>query len=69
MPQKFHGFFKFLKDTLFKKGNGLVGAVEGGATTEGVAQVVQVREESDEKLERHSGDTGALSWVWGIVQR
>uniref|UniRef100_A0A7N5JP37 Uncharacterized protein n=1 Tax=Ailuropoda melanoleuca TaxID=9646 RepID=A0A7N5JP37_AILME len=46
----------------------VTGSNRGRATTEGVAQVIQVREEGDEELERHSGDTGALSWVWGICK-
>ena len=47
--------------------NGLEEAMEGRETIEGVAKVVQVRD--DNEFERHSGGIGAINWIWGIMQR
>lgn len=48
----FKVLFKVLKDPLAKNGNGLGGTMESRKTTQGVAKVVQVRD--DEELQRHS---------------
>ena len=41
--------------------------MEGRETTEGVAKVVQVRD--DVEFERHWGGLGAVNWMWGLMQR
>lgn len=48
----FKVLFKVLKDPLAKHGNGLGGTTESGKTIEGVAKVVQVKD--NEELQRHS---------------
>jgi len=41
--------------------------MEGREITEGVAKVVQVRD--DVEFERHWGGLGAVNWIWGLMQR